>query len=584
MIFHNNCSSEQQHYPINTLLPASNQPQSSFHNSFRSLTGNTGSQTIGQNYLRGQGCVPYCAPHSQACMQPVYAWTTKTTGGESRLYQIGECCTSPHNGVCKRFKFGENQCFDKNNIMASYTTPGTDPSRQPYQMKQSNFCTCNPPATSKSIEYQIHSGQNNFGLIESQQLLSTCTDIKSSQSNLIIGYPDKNVSACTGVQSAGEVGNQDTWNVSSIKVAELQQSNPMDSKEVSVQMRERKSSDQNRGNDYIQQKFLFLPPTTGGQQVSQKASFDKEEAKKQNYSWNEDGTNYQKKREVKGLSKLLPFQQSCIVQKSSKRVNNRISCETKVITEGEGIDVKQYLYYECQLVKVNKDRKGPAKRSKGKDTPFSGKRVKTRNEPNVKEGNAHEHSISEGEVELEQDFARIIFDSNLMQLKKVIQEAKEKCSGKEDQNPIIFRGLKDFEPTHDFESDPQNPFLFKEKAELSLESSQYRGVSINGKKWQVMVMGNKCKYFSGSIPYHALAARIYDRFALQHFGLRSRINLTYSLQELEDLVEEIEEQITDQLIAIKEERSKEVKRLCSLQKLSPSDVIILKGRLPLKQV
>jgi hypothetical protein len=44
--------------------------------------------------------------------------------------------------------------------------------------------------------------------------------------------------------------------------------------------------------------------------------------------------------------------------------------------------------------------------------------------------------------------------------------------------------------------------------------SIYRGVSKNGKKWQVMVMGNNCKYFSGSITSERLAARIYDRFAL----------------------------------------------------------------------
>lgn len=43
-----------------------------------------------------------------------------------------------------------------------------------------------------------------------------------------------------------------------------------------------------------------------------------------------------------------------------------------------------------------------------------------------------------------------------------------------------------------------------------------------------MVMGNNCKYFSGSITSEKLAARIYDRFALQHFGLRAKTNLDYS--------------------------------------------------------
>ena len=70
-----------------------------------------------------------------------------------------------------------------------------------------------------------------------------------------------------------------------------------------------------------------------------------------------------------------------------------------------------------------------------------------------------------------------------------------------------------------------------------------------------MVMGNNCKYFSGSIPYEKLAARIYDRFALQHFGLRSRVNLSYTLSEFEQLVKEIEDQIAEQLECTESEDS-----------------------------
>lgn len=62
-----------------------------------------------------------------------------------------------------------------------------------------------------------------------------------------------------------------------------------------------------------------------------------------------------------------------------------------------------------------------------------------------------------------------------------------------------------------------------------------------------MVMGNNCKYFSGSIPYEKLAARIYDRFALQHFGLRAKINLSYTKNQLKHMISEIEEQVREQL-------------------------------------
>lgn len=61
-----------------------------------------------------------------------------------------------------------------------------------------------------------------------------------------------------------------------------------------------------------------------------------------------------------------------------------------------------------------------------------------------------------------------------------------------------------------------------------------------------MVMGNNCKYFSGSIPYEKLAARIYDIFAFQHFGLRTKVNLDYRKQDLLHVVNEIEQQLAEQ--------------------------------------
>ena len=76
--------------------------------------------------------------------------------------------------------------------------------------------------------------------------------------------------------------------------------------------------------------------------------------------------------------------------------------------------------------------------------------------------------------------------------------------------------------------------------------SIYRGVSKNGKKWQVMVMGNNCKYFSGSIMSERLAARIYDRFALQHFGLRAKTNLDYNRHTLRQMIDEIESQLSEE--------------------------------------
>lgn len=44
--------------------------------------------------------------------------------------------------------------------------------------------------------------------------------------------------------------------------------------------------------------------------------------------------------------------------------------------------------------------------------------------------------------------------------------------------------------------------------------SRFRGVSLNGKKFQTMVMGKSHKYFSPSLPCEKLAARVYDRYVI----------------------------------------------------------------------
>ena len=44
--------------------------------------------------------------------------------------------------------------------------------------------------------------------------------------------------------------------------------------------------------------------------------------------------------------------------------------------------------------------------------------------------------------------------------------------------------------------------------------SKFRGVSKNGKKWQVMIMGNMKKLYFGAIPSEKEAARLYDKLAV----------------------------------------------------------------------
>ena len=53
----------------------------------------------------------------------------------------------------------------------------------------------------------------------------------------------------------------------------------------------------------------------------------------------------------------------------------------------------------------------------------------------------------------------------------------------------------------------------------SKRGSNYRGVSVNGKKWQVMVMGFGKKRYYGGIKDEYEAAKLYDKYAILTQGV-----------------------------------------------------------------
>lgn len=56
-----------------------------------------------------------------------------------------------------------------------------------------------------------------------------------------------------------------------------------------------------------------------------------------------------------------------------------------------------------------------------------------------------------------------------------------------------------------------------------------------------MVMGNMRKYYSGSISSEKLAAKVYDRFAIQTLGLRAKTNFDYRRKDLMKIIMDLEE-------------------------------------------
>ena len=78
--------------------------------------------------------------------------------------------------------------------------------------------------------------------------------------------------------------------------------------------------------------------------------------------------------------------------------------------------------------------------------------------------------------------------------------------------------------------------IFKRNAKS--RSSIYRGVSKNGKHWQVLIMINKKKKYFGCFSKEEEAARVYDKIALQHHGNKAKTNYDYTNEELEKIMSE----------------------------------------------
>lgn len=68
--------------------------------------------------------------------------------------------------------------------------------------------------------------------------------------------------------------------------------------------------------------------------------------------------------------------------------------------------------------------------------------------------------------------------------------------------------------------------------------SQFRGVSKNKSKWQVMIMGNFKKMYFGAIEDEEEAARFYDKLAIVSHGIKARTNFDYTRRDIIDILNE----------------------------------------------
>jgi hypothetical protein len=86
-------------------------------------------------------------------------------------------------------------------------------------------------------------------------------------------------------------------------------------------------------------------------------------------------------------------------------------------------------------------------------------------------------------------------------------------------------------------SKPKNK---SQKIRKSNRHSRYRGVSLNGKKWQVMIMGPIHKKYFGGISTEREAAIFYDKLSIMTNGLTAKTNFNYRKCDLIKMMGELE--------------------------------------------
>lgn len=78
------------------------------------------------------------------------------------------------------------------------------------------------------------------------------------------------------------------------------------------------------------------------------------------------------------------------------------------------------------------------------------------------------------------------------------------------------------------------------KLRKSNRHSRFRGVSLNGKKWQVMIMGIQSKKYFGAINTEREAAIFYDKLSILTNGLAAKTNFNYRKCDLQKIMAELE--------------------------------------------
>ena len=106
--------------------------------------------------------------------------------------------------------------------------------------------------------------------------------------------------------------------------------------------------------------------------------------------------------------------------------------------------------------------------------------------------------------------------------KKTIREEENKT--KENLTPNNKHKIFSIKKIKDREKEDADE---KKMKKYIYRGSKYRGVSRNGKTWQVLIMVNRNKNYIGNFKSEDEAAKIYDEYAMKFHKDKARLNFSH---------------------------------------------------------
>ena len=146
------------------------------------------------------------------------------------------------------------------------------------------------------------------------------------------------------------------------------------------------------------------------------------------------------------------------------------------------------------------------------------------------------------EINSNQSNLNVVIDNNFninnidCKSNKEIEKKSDKLENEGKSNCLEKRAMKNNKIVY-INSNLDNSFSasknMKKKKKKALRGkgkrwSKYRGVSRNGKQWQVLIMINKRKSYVGSYSSEEIAARIYDILSIKNRGDKAKTNFIYN--------------------------------------------------------